>query len=80
MLFIYPEDTIESVLSIKRDAMAALSNGGLEVTNWSSDSISVTKTKGVDLKFLIKECNDYIKLMDPNTFGPKVTRTRVNFT
>lgn len=75
-LFVVGIDEVDDVLEIRRTAIEQLANGGLVLTNWSSESTSVTKVQGISLSTLIQECNAFLQIADPDTYGRRITRTR----
>ncbi len=74
MIFIQGVDSIESVLSIRRQATESLASGG-QVVSWSVEGTSVTKLVGIPIKDVIEECNEFLRLVAPEIFGRRVKRT-----
>jgi hypothetical protein len=79
MLFQIGIDTEEDVLEIRRQVIETLKAGGTTVTNWSSEGTSVTKVQGLSLERILRETNAFLKTIDPDTYGPRVTRTTPKF-
>lgn len=60
-LFIVGVDEYDDVLLIRQTVIDTLKQGGLEVTQWSSENTSVTKTRGMSLTKILEEANLFIR-------------------
>lgn len=79
MLFDIYADSQEDIEAIRKAAVAQLKNGGLVLSEWTTESTTVQKVFGIPLKELLTETLFYLKMKDPLTYGRLVTRTRPNF-
>lgn len=79
MLFDIYADSQEDIETIRKAAVQQLKNGGLVLTQWTTESTTVQKVFGIPLKELLTETLIYLKQKDPATYGPLITRTRPNF-
>ena len=77
-IFLFGEDSIDDVKTIRNDAIAALSGG--TILEWSSENTTVKKVGSLPLDVIIKEANAFLRLYDSTIRqnNPMITRTRPN--
>lgn len=79
MLFDIYADQQEDIEEIRKNAIQQLKSGGMVLAEWTTENTTVRKVFGIQLKLLLSETLLYLKLKDPATYGPCITRTRPNF-
>jgi hypothetical protein len=79
-LFLYGEDTVDSVRDIRDAVRASLVSG--QTVEWTNENTSTRKARGLNLDFLLKECNYFLRTFDPDVrrLNPIVTVSKPNLT
>lgn len=77
-LFLFGEDSIDDVKTIRQTAIQSAANGF--ITEWTSDSVSVKKVVNLPTEQIIHECNVFLRLYDSciRKVNPIITETRPN--
>lgn len=78
MLFVPNIDSVATVLAIRAKAIDLLSQGAT-VMSWSNEGTSVTKQTLLPISTILRETELFLKTVDPETYGRKVTRTQARF-
>jgi hypothetical protein len=80
-IFLIGVDEIDTVLAIRTALISnsLISDGGKTTVNYTSDGLTVTKQFTIPPIQLLRECNDFLRKADPDTYGRKVTRTRPRY-
>lgn len=79
MIFTVGIDEIDDVLEIRRLAIEALKDGALEITQWSSENTSVTKTRAMSLKQILEETRLFLQEADPDLYGKTIKKMSPHF-
>jgi hypothetical protein len=74
MIFLPGVDELDDVLAIRKQVVDILKQGGQEVSQWNSDSVSVTKVRAMKLERILAECNEFLQTVDPSTYGRRFRR------
>lgn len=70
--------TKEEVLQIQAKAKKMVMDGKT-VMSWGDSGTTVTKQFPIDVKEVLIECAYALKILDPETYGSPITRTRPQF-
>lgn len=79
-LFSVGIDNEEDVLTIRKQAMLVLASGGVEITEWSSENTSVKKVRAMSLQKVIEECNQFLRIVNPDKYGQRIKRINPSYT